>query len=192
MAPRSSSLFWFAHARPADPTCATLSNAIAQDHQCHCSVVPLGFLDFGHRSFRNSDNVKDSAECDHRGFGSPVLAQYQNERVKSAVHRNQKLPDSSVCSDRKQLAVELIAGHGDVDYLGVDPSGQSYINAGTNTTFPSTDFSAQTVAGGGRSQLPCQHDSPSQKFNGSGQRTISRQAFSNVQRQYKVLKSLAL
>jgi len=134
-----SSRFWSTHALAADPTCATLSNAIAKIMNLNCGVVALGFLDLP-QGFRNSDNVKDSADATIEALGLYWRSIKRTGEIGGT--QNQKSPASGVCSDRKQLSVELIAAMANVDYLGADPSGQSYINAGTNTTFPSdlTDF----------------------------------------------------
>jgi len=96
-----SSRFWFAHALAADPTCATLSNAIAKIINVNCSVVPLGFLDLP-QGFRNSDNVKDSADATIEALGLYWRSIKRTGEIGGT--QNQKLPASSVCSDRKQLA----------------------------------------------------------------------------------------
>ncbi len=161
-----NSRFWFTHATSADPTCATLSNAIAKIINVNCSVVPLGFLDLP-QGFRNSDNVKDAADATIEALGLYWRSIKRTGEVGGT--QSQKSPASGVCSDRKRLAVELIAAMANADYLGTDPSGQSYINAGTNTTFPSDLITqAQTVAAGEDLSALVSMTALLKKFNGSG------------------------
>jgi hypothetical protein len=161
-----NSRFWFTHAQSADLTCATLSNAIAKIMNDNCSVVPLGFLDLP-QGFRNSDNVKDSADATIEALGLYWKSVKRTGEVGGS--QNQKSPASAVCSDRKRLAVELIAAMANVNYLGTDPSSQSYVNAGTNTTFPSDLIAqAQTVAAGEDLNAFVSMTALLKIFNGSG------------------------
>jgi hypothetical protein len=161
-----TSRYWFTHALSSDPTCATLSNAIAKIMNVNCGVVPLGFLDLP-QGFRNSDNVKDSADATIEALGFYLRS---NRRTGEAGGtQNQKSPASSLCTDRKKLSVELIAALANADYLNTDPSSLSYINAGTNTTFPSDLITqAQTVAAGGDTAAILSMTALLKKFNGSG------------------------
>ncbi|HTS17848.1 MAG TPA: choice-of-anchor L domain-containing protein [Verrucomicrobiae bacterium] len=145
-APTRSSRFWFTHGFSADPTCATLSNAIAKIMDINCGVVPLGFLDLP-QGFRNSDNVMDSADA----YIEALSFYWRNTHLTGEMGgtQNEKSPGSSVCAERKKLSVELIAALANVNYLGADPSTMSYVNAKTNTTFPSDLITqAQNIAAG--------------------------------------------
>jgi hypothetical protein len=161
-----NSRFWFTHAVSADPTCATLSNAIATIMNQNCSVVPLGFLDLP-QGFRNSDNVKDSADATIEALGLYWKSVKRTGEVGGS--QSQKSPASGVCTDRKRLSVELIAAMANVNYLGTEPSAQSYINARTNTAFPSDLIAqAQTVAAGEDLPSLVSMTALLEKFNASG------------------------
>jgi len=161
-----TSRYWFTHALSSDPTCATLSNAIAKIMASNCGVVPLGFLDLP-QGFRNSDNVKDSADATIEALGFYYRSTKRTGETGGT--QNQKSPASTVCTDRKKLCVELIAALANVDYLGATPSALSYINAKTNTTFPSDLITqAETVAAGEDTTAIVSMTALLKKFNSSG------------------------
>ncbi|HVM60225.1 MAG TPA: choice-of-anchor L domain-containing protein [Verrucomicrobiae bacterium] len=144
--PTRTSRFWFTHGYSADPTCATLSNAIARIMSINVGIVPLGFLTLP-QGYRNSDNVKDSADAYIEALG--FYWRSTGVTGETGGTQNQKAPASSVCSQRKKLAVELIAAMANVNYLEADPAMLSYVNAKTNVFFPSDLITqAQNVAAG--------------------------------------------
>lgn len=141
-----TSRFWFTHSDGPDPTCATLSNAMVKIINLNCGTVPLGFVDLP-VGFRNNDNVKDAADAVIEGLG----LYWKNVKLTGEVGgtQGQKSKASALCTRRKELAAELIAAMANVNYLDTDPSKMTYINAGTNTTFPSDLISQARGAAAG-------------------------------------------
>ena len=141
-----SSRFWSTHLYSSDPTCATLSNAVVKIVNDHCGVLPLGFIDLP-QGFRNNDNVKDAADAVIEALGFYWRSVSLTGEIGGS--QSQKSKASNVCGQRKKLAKELIAAMANTEYLGTDPSLCTYVNAHTNTTFPSDLISqAITVATG--------------------------------------------
>ena len=158
--------FWFTHVGSTDPTCATLSNAMARIINVNCGVVPLGFLDLP-QGYRNNDNVRDYRDALIEGLG--FYWRSVNCTGEIGGTQNQKSPASSLCVRRKQLATELIAALANVNYLGTDPTVLTYVNAGTNTAF-SSDLVAQAIsaAAGDRASDVVRMTALLRKFNNSG------------------------
>jgi hypothetical protein len=106
----------------------------------------LGFIDLP-QGFRNNDNVKDAADALIEALG--IYWRSVNNTGEIGGSQSRKSKASNVCVQRKKLAKELIAAMANAEYLGTDPSLCTYVNAGTNTTFPSDLISqAITVAAG--------------------------------------------
>ena len=162
-----SSRFWFTHSESSDPTCATLSNAMDKIMNFNCGVVPLGFLELP-QGFRNNNNVKDAGDAMIEGLGLYWRTARKTGEIGGT--QSQKSKASGVCVRRKQLAQELIAALANVNYLGVDPTSLTYVNAGTNTTFPSDLIAqAQSAAAGDDVTAIVSMTALLRVFNSSGQ-----------------------
>jgi hypothetical protein len=138
-----TSRFWFTHEQSSDPTCATLLSAI----DANCGVLNLGFLDLPN-GFQDGTNVKDDEDAMIEALG--LYWKSSNLTGEIGGTQSSKSKGSALCTQRKKMAVELIAAIANVQLLGTDPSQCSYINAKTNVTFASDllDQARITAAGG--------------------------------------------
>lgn len=135
--------FWFTHAyNLSDPTCATLQRAL----QANVGGISLGFLRLP-AFFENGDGVKDVNDALQEALG--FYWKSNGRTGESGGSQNQKLSGSTLCKQRKLLAVELIAATANVELLGTDPRDCTYSNGGTVTNFPANLLQqARTVLSG--------------------------------------------
>jgi hypothetical protein len=133
-----NSRFWFTHAFESGSNCVSLLDAIL----INGSLVDLGFLTLPTASHTAdvvpgaNDALIEALSFYWRGVG--VTGE-------SGGTQSQKLPGSSLCRYRKQLAVELIAATANVHLLNTQPANVTY-STGTTTTNFSSDLLAQARA----------------------------------------------
>ena len=149
--------FWFEHAFATGAntncpnSCADLLDAI----KINGAIVDLGFVRLP-TAYRDSGSVLTD--------GTNALIEALGFYWKSAGQtgenggtQNQKLPVSTLCKQRKQLAVELIAATANVRLLGTQPSNCTYVvNGGTTTSFPADLLAQARQVAGGVDPVACQ------------------------------------
>jgi hypothetical protein len=136
------SRFWFTHAFEPGSNCVSLLNAIL----INGSAVDLGFLTLPTAS--HTDDVVPGA---NDALIEALSFYWRSVGVtgENGGTQSQKLPGSSLCKYRKQLAVELIAATANVHLFNTQPANVTYFTGTTTTNFPS-DLLAQartTLAG---------------------------------------------
>jgi hypothetical protein len=125
-----NSRFWFTHAFEPGSSCVSLLDAIL----INGSAIDLGFLTLPTASHTAdvvpgaNDALIEALSFYWRGVG--VTGE-------SGGTQSQKLPGSSLCRYRKQLAVELIAATANVHLLNTQPANVTYSTGTTTTNFPS-------------------------------------------------------
>jgi hypothetical protein len=124
-----TSRFWFTHGYASDTNCATLLKAITAGG----GILDLGFVTLATAN-RNSDNVIDGTDAFIEALG--FFWRSTGRTGEDAGSQNAKLKASSLCTARKQLAVELIAATANTGLLGTFPPNATYLNGNTVTNFP--------------------------------------------------------
>jgi len=130
-----NSRFWFTHAFEPGSNCVSLLNAILANG----SLVDLGFLTLPTAS-HTADVIPGANDALIEAlsfFWRSVGLTGENGGT-----QNEKLPGSSLCRYRKQLAVELIAATANASLLDTQPGNVTYFTGTTTTNFPS-DLLAQ-------------------------------------------------
>jgi hypothetical protein len=125
-----TSRFWFTHAYSSnDTTCATLLSALQSDFD----GINLGFVVLP--AFQeNSSGVLDVNDALQEALG--LYWKTDARTGESGGSQNEKLSASSVCKQRKLLAVEVIAATANVRLLGTNPTNCTYSTGSTITNFP--------------------------------------------------------
>jgi hypothetical protein len=125
--------FWFTHAFTpelfSDPTSATLLNAL----KANGGGISLGFLRLP-AFFENGDGTKDVNDALMEAMG--LYWKSSSRTGEGGGSQNAKQPGSSLCKQRKLLAVELIAATANVRLMRTQPGKCTYSNGGTITNFP--------------------------------------------------------
>ena len=137
-----TSRFWFTHGFSSDTNCATLLSAI----QLNGGIVSLGFAHLPTANW-NSDTSLDATDA----FIEALSFNWRsNGRTgEDGGTQSRKLKGSSVCTARKQLAVELIAATANFRLLGTQPGLVTYLNGNTITSFPANLLAQARTAGAG-------------------------------------------
>lgn len=159
--------FWFSHPDGPGESCATLKNALAKVMSLNCDSVPLGFLNLP-LGYHNDNNERDLEDAMIEALG--LYWRSTKKTGETAGTQNQGLRGSKLCRARKELAAELIAALANNVFLGTNPDLCTYLNAGTNTTFPS-DLIAQAreAAAGEDAEAIVAMTALLRRFNSSGQ-----------------------
>jgi hypothetical protein len=137
-----TSRFWFTHGYSSVTNCATLLNAITTSG----GILDLGFVTLATEN-RNYDNVIDGTDAfiEALGFYWRSTGRTGEDRGTQGA----KLKASSLCTARKQLAVELIAATANAVFLGTYPPNATYLSGKTVTNFPADLLSQARTAGAG-------------------------------------------
>lgn len=121
--------FWFSHPETNDATCATLRRAIAATAEEVC----LGFQTLP-VEYENNDNAKDGEDALIEALG--LYWRSQKRTGEEGGRQSLRLPGSSLCRARKQLAVEMIAAVANNSFLGTGPANCSYFDGVSTVPFP--------------------------------------------------------
>lgn len=157
-----TSRFWFTHGYSSDTNCATLLKAITASG----GVLDLGFVTLPTAN-RNADNVLDANDAFMEALGFSYKS--NTKTGEDGGTQSQKLKGSSLCKERKRLAVELIAAIANAGLLGTFPLNATYVNGGTVTNFPADLLAQARTAGAGGDILAIRSMTALlQKFNSSG------------------------
>jgi hypothetical protein len=157
-----TSRFWFTHGYGSETNCATLLKAITTNG----GILDLGFVTLATEN-RNSDNVIDGTDAfiEALGFFWRSTGRTGEDRGTQSA----KLKATSLCTARKQLAVELIAASANTGLLGTFPPNATYLNGNTVTNFPADLLSrARSAGAGGDVTAVRSMTALLKKFNGSG------------------------
>jgi hypothetical protein len=137
-----TSRYWFTHGFASDTNCATLLKAIT----INGGIVDLGFVTLATGN-RNSDNVIDGTDAFIEALG--FFWRGTGRTGEADGSQNAKVKATSLCTARKQLAVELIAATANTGLLGTWPPNATYLNGGTVTNFPANLLTQARTTGAG-------------------------------------------
>ena len=157
-----TSRFWFTHGYAAETNCATLLKALTASG----GILDLGFVTLATEN-RNPDNVIDGTDAfiEALGFYWRGTGRTGEDRGTQSA----KLKSSSLCTARKQMAVELIAATANTGLLGTFPLNATYRIDHTVTNFPADLLAqARTAAAGGDVTAIRSMTALLKKFNSSG------------------------
>ncbi len=158
--------FWFTHPRAQSVSCVNLHDALAAEMQINCDVVGLGFMNLP-SGFRNNDNVMDAEDALLESLG----LFYRSKQRTGEVGGTQNLGNraSTLCRQRKRLAIELIAAIANVRVFQVEPSSCTYFDGVNITNFPASLLDdARTAAAGENLEDIEAATALLRKFNNSG------------------------
>jgi len=157
------SRFWFTHQENSDTNCATLRSAVAAS----CQVLDLGFVTLPN-GFANGDNVEDGEDAMLEALGFYWKSTKYTGEIGGT--QSSKSKSSSVCVQRKKLAVELIAAIANTQLFGTLPQQVSYVNARTNVFFAANLLDqARATASGADVAAMASMTALLQKFNNGGE-----------------------
>jgi hypothetical protein len=146
--------FWFTHAygtgagTNCPSWCADLLDAI----KINGAIVDLGFVRLPTAYHDSGSVLLDGTNALIEALG--FYWKSDGRTGENGGTQNQKLPASTLCKQRKQLAVELIAATANVRLLGTQPSNCTV--GGTTTSFPADLLAQARQVAGGVDPVACQ------------------------------------
>jgi len=133
--------YWFTHYNGPD-NCATLRAAMEIAIRTGCDSLDLGFVELP-VGYRNDDSVRDFEDATIEALG--LYWRSQGRTGEPTGTQSSKLPASSLCRERKRMAVEYIAALANIALFNLDPTKCTYRVGSTWVPFPA-DLVEQAVA----------------------------------------------
>lgn len=126
--------YWFTHPTGSIPNCASLIKGLGVS-QCGSLVfgVDLGFITLP-VGFRDDNNVKDAGDAVIEALGLYWRSSKKTGELTGL--QNSNIRGSSLCRERKGLAVELLAAIANNVVMGTNPTNCTYVSNGVTTNFP--------------------------------------------------------
>jgi sugar lactone lactonase YvrE len=159
-----TSRFWFTHAYSSnDTSCATLLSAL----DANVGGISLGFTRLP-VFIENNSGVLDVNSALQEALG--LYWKTDTKTGENGGTQGAKLTASTVCKQRKLLAIELIAATANVELMGTDPRDCTYSNGRTTTNFDANLLGeARTVLAGDDPTAMATMRALLLKFNRGGQ-----------------------